>query len=390
MLETTSDCDKIEHIPVKVATRAGIIPVNDLDRRISPMRERLANAAARVVESGWYILGPRVKEFESVFAAYCGVSHCVGTANGTDALELALRACGAGPGKCVVTVANAGGYSTTAILAAAAEPRYVDIDPATLLMDVGALETAITKETAAIVVTHLYGRMADMPAIMHVAQRAGVPVIEDCAQAHGARLDGRAAGSWGLFGCFSFYPTKNLGALGDGGAVVTADADAATRVRELRQYGWREKYRTAVTGGCNSRLDEMQAAILLEQLPLLDGWNERRRSIARRYSEELPAAVVKPPNAAGADFVAHLYVVRSAGRNGLRERLTGSGIQTDIHYPVPDHLQQGWSSYRWAAVSLPRCEAACAEVLTLPCFPELTDEEAAAVVTAVREAAEAR
>lgn len=375
---------------MKVPTRTGTIPVNDLDRHIRPIRERLGAAAARVVESGWYILGPRVKEFEAAFASYCGVAECVGTANGTDALELGLRACGAGHGKCVVTVANAGGYSTTAILATGAEPRYVDVHAATLLMDPEALVNAITDETAAIVVTHLYGRMADMPAIMQIARQFGVPVVEDCAQAHGARLNGKAAGSWGRFGCFSFYPTKNLGALGDAGAVVTDEVDAATHVRQLRQYGWREKYRTTVMGGCNSRLDEIQAGILLEQLPLLDGWNERRRHLARRYSEELPGGRVTAPPVAGADFVAHLYVVRSGVRDSLRSRLAERGVQTDIHYPVPDHRQQGWSSCPWANVSLPRCEAACEQVLTLPCFPELTDEEADAVIAAVRDTAEAR
>lgn len=362
----------------------GMIPVNDLHRRMRPLQTSLARAVTQVLESGWFILGPSVKQFEQAFAAYCGVSDCVGTANGTDALEFAIRACGAGPGKRVVTVANAGGYSTTAVLATAAEPAFVDIDPTTLLMDANGLAQALNHDIAAIVVTHLYGRMADMPTILEVAGRAGVPVIEDCAQAHGARLDGKPAGSWGLFGCFSFYPTKNLGAPGDGGAVVTNNPTMAQRVRELRQYGWRGKYYADVPGGRNSRLDEIQAACLLEQLDFLDGWNERRRKIAQRYSEELANTGLSVPCATGTDYVAHLYVVRAESRDDIRERLTSARVSTDIHYPVPDHFQRAWRTHPWAAVSLPHTEVACREVLTLPCFPELTDAEVAVVIEAAR------
>lgn len=360
------------------------IPVNDLSRHIAPIRERLINAATRVVESGWYVLGPCTARFESAFAAYCGAEHCVSCANGTDALELALRACGAGAGRTVVTVANAGGYSTAAILAAGATPVYVDIHPDTLLMDAALLESAITESTAAVVVTHLYGRMADMPAILKAA--GGAPVIEDCAQAHGARLGGRPAGSWGLLGCFSFYPTKNLGAIGDGGAVVSRDEEMAHRLRELRQYGWRGKYRTATAGGRNSRLDELQAAMLLEQLPLLDGWNDRRREVANLYTRELGGPNLTPPLPGGEEYVAHLYVARSVRRDWLRKLLTDQGVSTDVHYPVPDYRQDAWADREWASTSLPRTEAACDEVLTLPCFPEVTDEEARTVIEAVQRA----
>jgi dTDP-4-amino-4,6-dideoxygalactose transaminase len=336
-----------------------------------------------VIESGWYSLGPHVGSFENAFAEYCGADECIGVANGTDALELALRACGAGPGRDVVTVANAGGYSTTAILAAGAEPVYADISRDDMLLDTGRLASVITANTAAVIATHLYGRMADMPAVLRVARPAGIPVVEDCAQAHGARLQGRAAGAWGIAGCFSFYPTKNLGALGDGGAIVTSDAEFAARVRRLRQYGWSEKYRSAEAGGRNSRLDEIQAAFLLEQLPLLDEWNRRRRDIAGRYGSELRNTGLSLPAAGGMEYVAHLYVVASEDRDRIRQRLTARGVGTDVHYPVPDHRQPAWAHCRWAQVSLPETEQAAARVLTIPCFPELTDAEVDAVVEAL-------
>ncbi len=360
------------------------IPVNDLARHNEPLRDRFSVAIERVIAAGPYILGPRVKEFESAFAQYCGVAHCIGTANGTDAIELALRACGVAPGQSVITVANAGGYSTSAILAVGAHPAYVDIDPATLLMDIDRVSDTIRPGVAAIIATHLYGRMVNMPALLDAARRAGVPVIEDCAQAHGARLIGKAAGSWGICGCFSFYPTKNLGALGDGGALVSNDAAIAATVRELRQYGWRERFHVTREGGCNSRLDEMQAAVLLEKLPLLDGWNLRRRAIADFYRREFADCGIGLPDNFGVADVVHLFVARVKQRDQVRTRLFEMGIGADVHYPVPDHRQEGWSRNGWADVSLPQTETACAQVLTLPCFPELTDEEAAQVVGAVR------
>jgi dTDP-3-amino-2,3,6-trideoxy-4-keto-D-glucose/dTDP-3-amino-3,4,6-trideoxy-alpha-D-glucose/dTDP-2,6-dideoxy-D-kanosamine transaminase len=342
---------------------------------------------ARVAGSGWYILGPQVKAFETAFAAYLDMEYCIGVANGTDALQIALRACNVGPGKRVITVANAGGYSTTAILNVGAEPVYVDIDPHTLLLDIDSLGSSIMSGAAALVATHLYGRMLDMPALMEIANRHEVPVIEDVAQAHGARLNGKSAGSWGRLGCFSFYPTKNLGALGDGGAVVTNDTAAAERVRELRQYGWQHKYQTSIAGGCNSRLDELQAAILLQKLPLLDGWNQRRQAIARAYVDAFHSATgtIQATHTDGAHYVAHLFVVRSEHRDYLRQHLTASGIGTDVHYPVPDHRQPAWIKSSWAQCKLPNTEMACCEVLTLPCFPELADDEVLSVASALSE-----
>jgi dTDP-4-amino-4,6-dideoxygalactose transaminase len=326
----------------------------------------------RVIDSQKFILGEDVKKLEAEIAAYCGAAHAIGVGNGTDALEIALRALEIGPGDRVATVANAGGYSTTAILAAGADPLYVDVDPATMLMDPHALSAALTPATRAVVVTHLYGRMADMPAVLAAA--GNIPVIEDCAQAHGARLEGRHAGTWSVIGCFSFYPTKNLGALGDGGALITSDAALASRIRALRQYGWTSRYRSTIPRGRNSRLDEMQAAILRAKLPHLDTWNDRRRDIARYYGSAFADLDLGLPGACGPECAAHLYVVRTPHRDRLAQALAAAGIGTDVHYPVPDHLQESAGS---APAPLPETERCCREVLTLPCFPEMTDEETA-------------
>lgn len=275
-------------------------------------------------------------------------------------------------------VANAGGYGTAAIRAAGAEPLFVDVEPEFMLMDPSSLEARITARTRAVIATHLYGRMADMPRLLAVTAPRGLAVIEDCAQAHGALVQGKRAGAWGAAGCFSFYPTKNLGALGDGGAIVTSDAGLAERARRLRQYGWASKYRSTLAGGRNSRLDEMQAALLAVKLPLVDGWNERRRAIARRYDEALAAS-----RARGSSDVAHLYVLRVRDRDAARTRLAAAGIGTDVHYPIPDHLQESARGERWAACSLPVTEQCCREVLSVPCFPELTAEEVERVAAAL-------
>jgi dTDP-4-amino-4,6-dideoxygalactose transaminase len=358
--------------------------INDLRRHTAPQADALAAGIARVIGSGWFVLGRELEAFEAEFAAYCGAAHCIGVANGTDALELALRASGVGPGARVLTVANAGAYSTTAIRAAGAEPVFVDIDDATLLIDEAEARRrlAAAARPAALIVTHLYGRL--VPAIREIAaaaRRAGVPLIEDCAQAHGARLGGRMAGTFGDFGCFSFYPTKNLGALGDGGALVTGSAERRDRVRMLRQYGWAGKYRIELAGGRNSRLDEVQAAVLRVKLPKLDGWNERRREIAHQLTRGIRHPKVRCPQHAGEDYVAHLYVVRTAERGSLQEHLRARGIASDVHYPLLDYQQPAFGA--GAGPRNPVAERACREVLTLPCFPEMTDDEVAAVVEAV-------
>ena len=337
----------------------------------------------RVVDSGWYVLGPQVRDFEAAFARYVGVGHALGVANGTDALTLALRALGVGPGQRVATVANAGGYASTAIRLLGAEPCYVDVDAQSLTMAPASLAHRLRDgPLAAVVVTHLYGQMADIEPIAALCRQAGVPLVEDCAQAHGARREGRAAGAWGRIGCFSFYPTKNLGALGDGGAVVTDDSALAERLRALRQYGWGRKYEVALPGGTNSRLDELQAAVLLAKLPHLDAANDARRAIAARYSAALAGVPLRCPPAADESCVAHLYVVRTPRRAALQAHLTAQGIGCDVHYPLPDHRQPAWSGPD--APALPVTDAACAEVLSLPCYPGLTESQTARVIAAVR------
>ncbi|MDD2915787.1 MAG: DegT/DnrJ/EryC1/StrS family aminotransferase [Gallionella sp.] len=349
--------------------------INDLNRHTRPMQTELSAAIERVLHSGWFVLGPEVKAFEAEFAAYCGAPHCVSLANGTDALELALRALGIGPGKQVLTVANAGMYSSVAILATGAKPVYADILPDTLLMDVADLRRVLDQQPVdAVIVTHLYGLLGDIPEIVRLVRDRGIPLIEDCAQAHGAMLRGQKAGAFGDIGCFSFYPTKNLGALGDGGAIVTGRADLADKVRQLRQYGWSGKYHAEMAGGCNSRLDEIQAALLRVMLPKLDGWNARRREIAARYSAKISHPAVSAPAIHAEESVAHLYVIRSAKRDGLKQHLAEAGIPSDIHYPVPDYLQAS-CRHLFEAIDKPVTAQACAEVLTLPCFPEMSNAE---------------
>jgi dTDP-4-amino-4,6-dideoxygalactose transaminase len=360
------------------------VPMNDLRRRVAPLEADINAAVARVLLSGRYILGPACAEFEAAFARYCGAGHCLGVANGTDALELALRAVGMGPGKQVACVANAGMYAATAIIAVGARPRFIDIDPETLTMAPAALEAAGGVD--AIVVTHTYGQMADMPSILKAAQ--GAPVIEDCAQAHGAVLDGRRAGSWGAAGCFSFYPTKNLGALGDGGAVTTNDPGIAETVRRLRQYGWSARYHAALPGGRNSRLDEIQAAMLLVMLPKLDAWNAARRALVGRYAAAVGnRGVVLPRDPESPAYVGHLCVLRHPQRDRFRAALEARGIATDLHYPLPDYRQPAVIAAVGSGRPLPETERAAAEIFSIPCFPELTDREAERVAAALVEAA---
>ncbi len=357
--------------------------INDLSRHTSPLFDEIERAVSRVIRSGYYVLGPEVTGFEREFADYCKASHCISVANGTDALELALRALHVGRGDKVITVANAGMYSTTAILANGATPVYAEIKPDTALIDTADVARLIQQHAIrAIVVTHLYGLAADIRAIVDIAKEKNIPVIEDCAQAHGAAVEGKKVGTFGDIGCFSFYPTKNLGALGDGGAVVTNNSELAGRVQQLRQYGWQSKYHTTLEGGRNSRLDEMQAAILRVKLPFLDGWNARRRAIAARYSAGIVHKAVTAPAQHGEEYVAHLYVVRTAGRDRLKEHLAAGNIPSDVHYPLPDYRQQPLAE-AYATFKNPVTERHCAEALTLPCFPELSDAEVDDVIARV-------
>ena len=358
--------------------------INDLGRHTTPLRAELLSALETVLDSGHFILGRELAAFEHEFADFCRVGDCVGVANGTDALELGLRACGVRPGDSVAAVANAGLYGTTAIRALHAQPLYVDVDPATGLVQLDALaDTCRRHRPRAMIVTHLYGRMVDMPAVMEIANASGTIAVEDCAQAHGAVLADRPAGSWGAAGCFSFYPTKNLGALGDAGAVVTGDAAIAARIRQLRQYGWRAKYDAHLPGGRNSRMDEVQAAVLRRLLPRLKGWNDRRRDIAAAFDQGIRHPLVGSLAGAGRSYVAHLYVVRCPARNALQAHLHGLGIPTDIHYPIPDHRQAAHAAAP-PLPHLPETEALASQVLTLPCFPEMEEFEVAAVIEGVR------
>lgn len=342
----------------------------------------LAGALQRVLERNWYVLGAEVTAFEAEFAAYQGARSCVSLANGTDALEIALRALKMGPGKRVALVANAGFYGSTAVHAAGAAPVYVDVDPVTLTMAPESLQAVLASGVDAVIVTHLYGQMADIETITALTRAAEVPLIEDCAQSHGAiRNEGRA-GSFGDIGCFSFYPTKNLGAIGDGGAITTNSAELDTRARHLRQYGWSSKYHVTESGGRNSRLDELQAAVLREKLPMLDRWNAQRRDIAARYNAAFAGLPMQLPVSTADDFVAHLYVVRVQDRAAFVNSMTAAGIGTDIHYPVPDHRQTAYPQA--VSVSLPVTEAASATVVTLPCFPGLDADSVERVIAAVR------
>ena len=358
------------------------VPFNDLRRGIAQAQPALEAAALRVLRSGWFVLGDELTQFESTFAAYCGAADCIGVGNGTEAIELALRALGVAAGDRVVCVANAGFYAPTAVLAIGAQPQFIDIDPVTLLLDIGQALAALATRPKALIVTHLFGRLAPVEALLPVAAKLGIPVVEDCAQAHGARRQAGRAGTVGTIGCFSFYPTKNLGALGDGGACVTSDLPLAKRLRALRQYGWSAKYRIETAGGRNSRLDELQAALLGVRLPHLDAANIRRREIAARYAAHIRQPAVALPAPAGSDDVVHLYVLRSRFRDRLAAHLRAHGIGCDVHYPVPDHRQSAYRE-RFAAISLPQTERACAEVLSLPCFPELGDPEIEEVAVAI-------
>lgn len=348
--------------------------INDLSLHNHAIAAQLHEAARRVIDSGWYAMGPEVTAFEEAFAQYCGTSHSIGVANGTDAIELALRAVGVSAGDEVITVANAGFYSSTAIRAIGATAVYVDILDTTLLMDPAAAAAAITPKTKAIIITHIFGQLAEMTPLQELARKNGVALVEDCAQSHGAVRDNKKAGSYGDIAAFSFFPTKNLGALGDGGAVATSSTELAARVRSLRQYGWTTKYTVADSGACNSRLDELQAALLSVKLPLLDGWNEKRRNIAARYAEKIKHSKVSTPAIHGKDNVAHLYVIRCAQRDALKKHLHDNGIATDIHYPILD-CHQPVVGATCKGVSLPVSEEARDKILTLPCYPELTFDE---------------
>ncbi|MBE3075264.1 MAG: aminotransferase class V-fold PLP-dependent enzyme [Actinobacteria bacterium] len=356
--------------------------MNDLLRGFSSQREELEAALLGVAHSGWYVHGPEHEAFQREFADFVGVGHCVGVASGTDALELAIRAVGEGRDGTVLTAANAGGYTTTAARCAGREVSFADVDPVTLCLSAGSVEPLLDG-VAICVVTHLYGRLAPIEQIVELCHDHGVVVIEDCAQSVGAERGGRRAGSFADAATFSFYPTKNLGALGDGGAVVTSDAELAASLLRLRQYGWTSKYSVGVDGGRNSRLDEMQAAVLRTRLPHVPGWNERRRDIIKRYAAAAAGTDLTILAAEGEDHAGHLAVGLTPRREEAVASLAAAGVRTDVHYPTPDHRQPAFAD-EFDQVSLPITEESARQLISLPCFPELTDAEIEQVCDALR------
>jgi dTDP-3-amino-3,4,6-trideoxy-alpha-D-glucose transaminase len=338
-------------------------------------------AIDRVVSRGWFVLGPELDAFEGEFAAACGTTRAVGVGTGTDALAIALRAMGIGPGDEVITAPLSAAYSALAIMMAGAKPVFADIDPQRLTLDPAAAAAAVTPRTAAIMPVHLYGQPAEMPAIAAVAERHGLAVIEDCCQAHLASYDGLPVGSFGAAAAYSFYPTKNLAALGDAGAITTSDEAIAARARRIRNGGQTDRYHHAEFG-VNSRLDEMQAAVLRARLPLLEGWTERRRALADLYRTALagiPAVGVPPELDAG--HVYHLFPVRSREREAVRTHLTARGIETLIHYPIPIPLQPAFATVDPA--DCPVATRTCAEIFSLPLYPSLSDAAIREVVRGI-------
>lgn len=336
-------------------------------------------AVTRVIEAGWFVLGPEVEAFETEFASACGARFAVGVGNGTDAITLALRALDIGPGDEVIVPAITAAFTGLAVIACGAVPRIVDVEQATLTLDPAECAAAVTARTKAIVPVHLYGQAADMTAIRRLAERHALAIVEDCCQAHLATDNGVPVGTRSEAAAFSFYPTKNLGALGDGGAVITGDEAVATRVRRLRNGGQRDRYRH-VDAGVNSRLDELQAAVLRARLPLLPAWTARRRQLASLYRSELPHAV-SPIVERDPGHVYHLFPVRLPERDGLSAHLAREGIGTLIHYPMPLSAQQAFAAYEPA--ECPIASAASAELLSLPLHPRLTDADVARVTRSV-------
>ncbi len=348
-------------------------------------RQAVQTAITRVLESGAYILGEEVEAFERAFADYCGATEAVGVGSGTDALILALRALGIGAGDDVITVSHTAVATVAAVLACGATPVLVDVDAAYCTIDPARIDAAITPRSKAIVAVHIYGQPADMDAIVAIGRRNGLHIVEDCAQAAGARYRGRRVGSLGDIACFSFYPTKNLGAIGDGGMVITGDTDLASRVRRLRQYGWDDARNTHEVG-VNSRLDSLQAAILGAKLEYLDSDNARRDAIARRYDQSLAGLPIAVPARHADDSHAyHLYVVRCDERDRLKTHLAADGIGSAVHYPVPVHRQDGYAEKTVVPNDgLPLTERLAEQILSLPMYPELSDAEVDRVAASIR------
>jgi dTDP-4-amino-4,6-dideoxygalactose transaminase len=359
------------------------IPFGNLKRQYQQLRDRLDTATRQVYENGWFVLGKEVENFEANFAKYCRASYAVGVGSGTEALHLALIACGVQPGDEVITVANTCIPTISAISFAGAIPVLVDIDENSFTIDPALIEERITSKTKAILPVHLYGQCADLNSILEIAKRYNLKVIEDCAQSHGSLYQGKMAGAIADAGAFSFYPSKNLGAFGDGGLVVTNDEQIADKLVKLRNYGQEKRYYHTIKG-FNSRLDELQAAILNVKLSYLDGWNQRRREIAQRYDRAFaPLSLICPQEISDRLHTYHLYVVRIQQRERFQSLLQEKGIATVIHYPIPVHLQESYAECRSQSKYLPVTEKLKSEIVSLPLYPELTDEEVDYVIETV-------
>lgn len=361
------------------------MPVFDVrthDRAIAP---EISKAIGRVVDSGRFILGPELERFEKALAGWLGGGFVVGVGSGTDALQIALTAAGVGSGDTVLTVPNTAVPTVSAIMAAGARPLFVDVEPGTALIDIRRIEEAIRPNTRVLIPVHLYGRATAMDQIMAIARSRGLVVVEDAAQAHGASWCGRRVGTWGDLGCFSFYPSKNLGAYGDGGAIWTADPEVAEHLRRLRNYGQADRYHHE-TIGINSRLDEIQAAILTTKLPHLEAWNRKRCELARFLRLRLEALPLDLPEEAEAQsHVYHLFVVRVKQRDRIRRALEQRGIRTQVHYPAPIHLQEAYRYLGYPEGSLPHAEAWCRETLSLPFSPAMSENDFSRVAEALAE-----
>jgi dTDP-4-amino-4,6-dideoxygalactose transaminase len=361
-----------------------MILMNDFKAEPAELREAMSAAAARVFASGWYVLGNEVKAFERAWAGACGTAHCLGVGNGMDAIELALRGLGIGSGDEVITTPMTAFATVLAVLRAGATPVLADIEPGSGLLSADSVRRCLSPRTRAVLLVHLYGQMRDMPAWMSLCSDAGVHLIEDCAQAHLARWNEHPAGSLGVAGAYSFYPTKNLGAIGDGGALVTQSEAMAVRVGQLRNYGQSERY-VHPELGMNSRLDELQAALLSVRLRWIDEFTVRRRAIAERYDAELHnprVRLLEPPQQAGA-HVHHLYALLCENRAAMARHLADSGVQTLNHYPVPVHKQAPCTSLRRDPQGLPHAEAHAASCLSIPCHPQMSDADVTTVIAAV-------
>lgn len=363
-----------------------MIPLVDLKAQLRTIREEIDEAVAGVLESTQFIQGPEVQAFEEEFASYCGAQYGIGVASGTAALHLALRASGIGPGDEVITTPLTFISTVEAIVWVGATPVLADIDPVTYNLDPAQVESAVTDRTRAIIPVHLFGHPVDMDPLMEIGQRRGIAIIEDAAQAHGAEYNGRRTGSMGVAGCFSFYPSKNLGAYGDGGLVTTSDAEVARRVRLLRDHGREEKY-WFIEPGFGERLDTIQAAILRVKLRHLDEWTERRRAVAALYDELLEDALGDLPHERGfARHVYHLYVVRVPHRDKIAGLMLQRNVATGVPYPTPVHLQPAYRDLGYRLGDLPEAERAAQEVISLPMYAEMNAELGATVALSLKEA----